>query len=217
MRRYHLPVPSLDVIRRALAAHRPERLPIEDRKRAAVALVLRPPRGADPAHHVPEVLFIERAEREGDPWSGQMAFPGGRIDPGDRTSRLAAERETLEEVGVDLADAEILGRLDDLAGHRSAGVPGIVISAYVYRLPGDAELSPNHEVRKAFWFPLESLLDPDRQVDYPMRRVTDRKFPGILVGEPDRHVVWGLTYRFLEVFFEALGHPMPKRWNFDQA
>ena len=38
-------------------------------------------------------------------------------------------------------------------------------------------------------------------------------FPGILVGAPDRHVVWGLTYRFLEVFFEVVGDPLPNRWD----
>ena len=39
------------------------------------------------------------------------------------------------------------------------------------------------------------------------------RFPAILVGNPERHIVWGLTYRFLEVFFEVVGHPLPDRWS----
>jgi 8-oxo-dGTP pyrophosphatase MutT (NUDIX family) len=198
-------MPSIAEIRTRLAAHaavtHPPGLP-----RAAVAMVLRD------AGAGPEVLFIERASHPGDPWSGHMAFPGGRVDPGDPDPRAAAERETLEEVGVALGAAEQLGRLDDLHGHHAAGAPALVISAFVYRLEGDVSLAPNHEVREAFWFPLPSLLEPGRFVDHPVVRAPDYRFPGILVGEPERHVVWGLTYRFLEVFFEIVGRPLPDRW-----
>ena len=51
----------------------------------------------------PEVLFIRRASRHGDRWTGHVAFPGGKRDPEDVSDRAAAERETLEEVGLDLA------------------------------------------------------------------------------------------------------------------
>jgi 8-oxo-dGTP pyrophosphatase MutT (NUDIX family) len=161
---------------------------------------------------VTEVLFIERAQREGDPWSGHMACPGGRIDPGDESERAAAERETLEEVGIDLRGAEVLGRLDDMRGHPAAGRRPLVISAFVYEAGADARLALNHEVRAAFWFPLADLHHPERQVEYP-RRWAGRRFPGILVGEPDRHIVWGLTYRFLEHFFEITGHRLADRWD----
>jgi 8-oxo-dGTP pyrophosphatase MutT (NUDIX family) len=198
---------SLDEIRRALAAHRPVTVPAVGKRSAAVAVVLRQ------VNRRAEVLFIERAKQEGDPWSGHMAFPGGRIDAGDPDSRTTAERETLEEVGVDLSSAERLGRLDDLQGHRAAGVPTMVISAFVYHLRDSPALLPNHEVREAFWFPLASLSDPERRVEYPLPRSFGGPYPGILVGEPDRHVVWGLTYRFLEVFFEVIGRPLPQRWE----
>ena len=156
----------------------------------------------------PEVLFIERARCHGDPWSGHMAFPGGRVEPGDPDPRRAAERETLEEVGLDLSAAERLGRLDDLHGHRGPGVPELVISAFVYHLPDPSELVLNHEVREAFWFPIASLLDSERLVDYPAYQSDGLPYPGILVGTPGRHVVWGLTYRFLESFFELMGRPL---------
>ncbi len=198
---------DLDVIRRALAGYEPETLAAEGRRQAAVAMVIR-------EHQTgPEVLFIERARHDRDPWSGHMAFPGGRVDPGDPHARSAAERETLEEVGVRLARAEALGRLDDMQGHHAAAHPALVISAYVYHAADPEPLDPNHEVEQAFWVPLRWLLDPERHVEHPMRLPGRPPFPGIRVGDPDRHVVWGLTYRFLESFFEIVGHPLPDRWQ----
>jgi 8-oxo-dGTP pyrophosphatase MutT (NUDIX family) len=195
-------VSSIDEIRRALAAHPAVSIDAEAAARAAVAMLLREGSGGA------EVLFIERAARAGDPWSGHMAFPGGRVESVDAHARGAAERETLEEVGLRLAGAERLGRLDDKLGNPASG-PGFVVSAYVYRAPASARLVTNQEVRSAFWFPVFELLDPGRRVTHEDRELP---FPGILVGEPGRHVVWGLTYRFLESFFSALGRPLPDRW-----
>jgi len=73
-----------------------------------------------------EVLLIERAEREGDPWSGHMAFPGGRLEDHDDSSRSTARRETFEEVGIELASAEYLGRLDDIEGNPRASATLVV-------------------------------------------------------------------------------------------
>ncbi len=193
----------LEEIRRALDAHTPLELASAGTRRAAVAMVL-----ADQAAE-PSVLFIERASHSGDPWSGHMAFPGGRMDPGDAHPREAAERETLEEVGLSLRDAACIGRLDDKRGN-PATPKALLISAFVYALPEPVALEPNHEVREAFWFPLRALEDPSRHVPY---RAHTLEFPGILIGEPERHVVWGLTYSFLESFFRVVGRPLPNRWS----
>jgi 8-oxo-dGTP pyrophosphatase MutT (NUDIX family) len=198
-------MPSLDEIRRALAARAPEVASHAGARRAAVAMCLRE-RGASA-----EVLLIERARREGDPWSGHMAFPGGRVERGDRSPRRAAERETFEEVGVRLRGAERLGRLDDLRGHHAGGHPALVISGFVYCVGEPPPLVLSDEVEHAFWFPLAELLDPGRHVEYRLGPGSLGRYPGILVGDPDRHVVWGLTYRFLEVFFAAVGRPLPER------
>ena len=140
-----------------------------------------------------------------------FVFPGGRVDPEDGGStRRAAERETLEEVGLSLENAAHLGRLDDLEG-RPQRSDGLVISAHVYRIEDPTHLDWNHEVEQAFWFPLAGLLDTDRHVPYP-RKWKGMQMPGILVGQPDRHIVWGLTYRFLDVFLSAIGRPLPDRW-----
>lgn len=188
---------SLDELRTALARLEPQRL--SARRRAAVAVVVH---DTAPA---PEILFIERAARHNDPWSGQMAFPGGRIDPGDADERAAAERETREEVGLDLSGAELLGRLHDVnAGIRV--VAPLVLSAFVYRVAQAPPLTLNHEVQTALWVPTTTLLDPARHVGY---RWGPAQMPGVLVGTPDRHVVWGLTFQLLTQLFGAIGLTLP--------
>ncbi len=194
---------TLPEIERRLASHDPTlKRAAADARRAAVSMLLHDgPEG-------PSVLFIERARREGDPWSGHMAFPGGRVDPTDATSRAAAERETLEEIGLSLESASLIGQLDDRQGNPRTHTK-LVISAFVYRVHEPGPLVRNYEVEDAFWFPVASLLDPARHVPYPAHAL---EFPGICVGDPERHVVWGLTYGFLESFFHTLGCPLPDRW-----
>jgi 8-oxo-dGTP pyrophosphatase MutT (NUDIX family) len=189
---------SLAKIQQAFANYEPKVINGKARGRAAVAVVLRGHPGTM------ELLFIERASREGDPWSGDIAFPGGRIDPGDADAQAAAERETLEEVGLSLDAAVPLGRLDDLFGMKTA-TSGIVVSAFIYHVGQPVELTPNHEVQEAFWFPVEALLDPERQEDFLAEH--GLRYPGIVVADEGRRVVWGLTYRFLTHFLEVLGRP----------
>lgn len=194
---------DVERVRAALASGEQQR--IEDRgPRAAVAPILRA------GETGLELLFIERARRLGDPWSGHLAFPGGRVDPEDTDSRATAERETREEIDLDLSRAEYLGRLDDLAGRRNSG-SHLSIAAHVYWwLLEPPELRPNYEVADAFWIQLDQLVDPSRYVDYRYPAMPFKKFPGVRVGEGKR-VVWGLTFRFLEDLFARLEQPFPVR------
>ncbi len=198
-------MPSLDEIRRRVSAYRPELVEASDRPRAAVAVILRRTSERNGA----ELLFIERAKREGDPWSGHMAFPGGKVDPGDHDTRHAAERETFEEVGLSLEGSTYLGRLDDLQGRPARPTGGLVVSAHVFHTVDPAPLVLNREVEAAFWFPVSALLEPSRQIIYPHARYDDQDLPGILVGTPGRHIVWGLTYRFLGILLAVVGKPLP--------
>jgi 8-oxo-dGTP pyrophosphatase MutT (NUDIX family) len=192
-------------IHRAFQSHSP--LLLDGSSRAAVALVLRE------REQGPEVLLIERAEKEGDPWSGHMALPGGRVD-GEETVEEAARRETHEEVGLSLAGAETLGRLDDLTGRNAGRSTGLVISAFVFHHPGDAPLvHQESEVRDALWVPVWELANPDRHVHKSFHGTGGLQFPGIVVGHPERQIVWGLTYRFFEVFYRVVGRPFPNRWS----
>ncbi len=198
---------DLPLIRRGLREREPKLIDPQGRRQAAVAVVLRE-RAAGP-----ELLFIERAEHPDDPWSGHMAFPGGRLDPEDPSPRATAERETREEVGLCLEPAESLGRLDDLEGRHAGRQLPLVISAFVYAAGDTPPLAPNYEVREALWVPLRTVLDPTRHIAYrsPAYGAAAPSLPGIVVGHPERHVVWGLTYRFLELMLSAVGRPLPPR------
>lgn len=201
-------MPRLPEIEQSLAGYRPSLIERSGFGRAAVAMVLR-----EGVQGAPEVLLIERARRQGDPWSGHMAFPGGRVSPHDTSPQAAAERETLEEVGLTLDSARRLGRLDDLEGRHGGRSAGLVISGFVYHHQAPGPLRPNHEVEEILWVPVRELVAAERRVDHAYPAAGDPTYPGILVGRPDRHVVWGLTYRFLEIFFEIVGRPLPLRWN----
>jgi 8-oxo-dGTP pyrophosphatase MutT (NUDIX family) len=192
-------------IRSRLASHSP--LLLDGASRAAVAMVLRE------RAHGPEVLLIERSRKENDPWSGHMAFPGGRLDTGE-TVEQAARRETHEEVGLSLHDADPLGRLDDLTGRRAGASLGLIISAFVFHHHGETPLVYQEaEVAEALWVPVSALSAPDRHIHKAFHGTGGMAFPGIVVGDPDRHIVWGLTYRFIEVFHRVVGQPFPNRWG----
>lgn len=196
---------TLREIHSGLAGHSP--LLLDGTSRAAVAMVLRE------RERGPEVLLIERSRKESDPWSGHMAFPGGRLDEGE-TVEQAARRETHEEVGLSLHDAEPLGRLDDLTGRRAGASTGLVISAFVFRHHGETPLVYQEaEVAEALWVPVADLSAPDRHIHKAFHGTGGMSFPGIVVGDPDRHIVWGLTYRFIEVFHRVVGRPFPNSWG----
>lgn len=195
---------ALVEIRDALCGFRPALTPAGTGRAAAVALVLREQSGD------PEVLLIHRAEQRGDPWSGHMALPGGRVDGADASAESAARRETLEEVGLDLRGAAPLCRLDDLQGRQAGRPNGMVISAFVYHCEAPGALTPDaREVQDAFFFPLRELANPARHIRRRFRDSGGVELPGIVVGDPARHIVWGLTYRFIEDFHRALKRPFP--------
>src|SRR3989449_5953433 len=118
---------TLAAVRRALRDHRPQPADAPGARPAAVAPIL----VEDP--HGLEGRSIRGAERADDPWSGQVALPGGRHEPGDRDLLATAIRETQEETGVDLAAAERLGALDDLYP-RTPTLPPVVVRPFVFAL-----------------------------------------------------------------------------------
>ncbi len=161
-----------------------------DRIRAAVSLVLR-------AGEELEVLLIRRAEAEGDPWSGDMALPGGRQDPSDPDLLRTAVRETLEETGVCLREEGwALGRLEPLAPVTRL-TPPISILPFVFVVPEGTNAKPaSPEVVQVFWIPLSVLWSPQASgtVEIPM----DGGRETFSCFRVEGNVVWGLTYRILE-------------------
>ena len=190
-------------IKATFSQYRPKIIPTSPDKRAAVALIV----DSGQLHNDPEIIFIERAFHATDPWSGQMAFPGGRCEPRDLNPLETACRETQEEIGVDLLAADPVGRVDDLQGRHGGRSREMVISCFIFEMHGADSFSPNHEVADVIKLSISTLLDPSTQtkVSWPE---TGRVFPGIRVGSGER-VSWGLTYRFLLRFFSLLGHSLP--------
>lgn len=147
-----------------------------------------------------DALLIERATREGDPWSGHIALPGGHSEPADANLSATAERETLEEVGLDLRQtAERLGRLSDCVPFRAAAIG---VRPFVYLLGARPALSLGSEVRKALWVPVAPLQNGERRTTYSHAQGGQRRdFPA---WDIDGHIVWGLTYRVLSEFLDKL-------------
>lgn len=164
--------------------------------RAAVAALLR-----DAGAGV-EILFIRRAERDGDPWSGHMAFPGGRVEERDASLLETALRETREEIGLDLTTtAELLATLPDVPTHKT----GLVVRPYVFVLRTDAPLALSDEVDEVVWTGVAPLLRGEGAGTFHYRSEDhDATFALPCFRLAEDRVVWGLTYRMLELLFEAL-------------
>ncbi len=171
--------------------------PVADRTHAAVSVVLR-----DQGEW--ELLLIKRAVAEGDPWSGQMALPGGRRDPSDASLLQTAIRETEEETSVGLDDRVVhLGRLEPMIP-ATTRLPPITIFPYVFGVPETTEaLVSSREVDEVLWVPLATLQNPGASstVEIHYGDNSSRVFPCLRV---DERVIWGLTYRILTGFFEIL-------------
>jgi len=167
-------------------------------RRAAVAAVLR----RAPGDAGPSLLFVKRAEYPGDPWSGHVALPGGRAEPGDATPWDTAARETWEETGLDLRrDARLLGTLDDLYP-RTPTLPPIVVRPYVVVTGVTGPLRLSAELADGFWVPVADLRRPD----------VDRTSTVTVRGHPlavpsfviERHIIWGMTERIVRQLLRLL-------------
>ena len=181
---------TIQAARSKLRDYRPTEIPFESGMiAAAVAVMLHD--GDDGI----ETLFIHRAVRAGDTWSGQIAFPGGRRDPGDADLLATAIRETGEEVGVDLSSAERLGVLDDLYP-RTPVLPPVVVRPFVFALTSRPPIVVSSEVQDAFWVSFRALAAPEVQgeviVDHP--GIPRRVLPAYTLGN---HTIWGMSERIL--------------------
>ncbi len=164
---------------------------------AAVALILRETTADDL-----DLLFIKRAVRADDPWSGQIAFPGGRRDPGDVSLEDTAIRETHEEVGLELRrDGLIIGALDEVRP-RTPVLPPVIVRPYVAIISGGAAAGVSDEVAERFWVPLDAILDR------AISRDTEIVVRGMRTTRPAihyrGHVIWGMTEHILRGFEEIV-------------
>lgn len=178
--------PRLHRLAASLAALRPIVANDANAIWAAVALVLVPAPDS--------LLLIRRAERTGDPWSGQVGLPGGRRAPNDPDLLETALREAAEEVGLRLARGTCIGTLDDVAP-RTPVLPPVVVRPFVFVLPARPELILNPEVASAHWVEVDRLHSPQTIRPYSISiRGEARTFPAYHL---DDLVVWGMTERIL--------------------
>lgn len=194
------PLSRLPELVERLSAREPERADEPGRPLAAVAVVLAPDPDA--------LLLIRRAERAGDHWSGHLALPGGRWGPGDPDLVATARRETREETGVDLEGLDPAAALDDLVP-RNPILPPILVRPFVFLLPAQTPLVPNHELSGAWWVPLDSLTRPGILRAYEYRREgSSVQTEGYYL---DVGVLWGMTERILTPLIRLFAPPAPIR------
>lgn len=193
-----MPGRSQQEVQLALDAHPTREIRADaEVKLAAVAAVLR---GRDSwAPEDLELLFIRRAEHPNDPWSGHMAFPGGRVDATDASALEAARREVQEEISLDLhAHGRLLGPLSHVPAISKGEVLKMVVHPFVFGV-SDPELAlrPDpSEVAEALWIPLSLFLDEANRGTMPY------SYGGVEMRLPcydyQGRRVWGLTLKMVD-------------------
>ena len=148
--------------------------------RAAVAIVIAKSE---------KVLMFRRATHKNDPWSGHMAFPGGKREDIDTDLLDTARRESHEELGLNLPMEGI--RLSDLH-HRK-----LIVSAFVFFVDEFLSVTPNKEVDSVYWIELSELFYPMYRSVFRPSFQPDKDFP--IVNLPNISTgIWGISLYFID-------------------
>ena len=184
-------------------------------KRSAVAIVI------DQATTTQaSLLLIKRADNERDPWSGHMAFPGGRYESGDKNGLAIAKREMQEEVGFDIdqlvadsaacgsIDGQCIARLSDIKTSKRVTPNSMIVSPYIFSVKNKPKLVTNHEVADTVWVPLNFFTALENRGVYEMK-YQDRKIE-MPCYRYQGNVIWGLTLSMIDEILRALGADIPQ-------
>lgn len=179
--------------------------------KASVALILRD------TDQGTEVLMMQRAKHERDPWSGQMSFPGGKIESTDSNSKAAAIREAFEEVGAQLTDNDYLGRLDDLFGLKVNDTFSAHVCCFVFKPNRNIELKSNHEVADMVWLPLSFLNDVNNAFAFTHPADPSLSMPSVMINEAKEQILWGMSLRMLMNLYTLIDWPLGVLSDADKA
>ena len=169
-----------------------------DARRAGVALILK---AFSTELHV---MFIRRALRDSDPWSGHIAFPGGHHEQRDTDLLQTVIRETQEEVGINLSSNDCLGQLPYEQPYTSLQRDDLRVWPFIFLLKYEPELTLNHEVADAIWISLDQLLSGELLTYETVNfNANEYRLPGYRLL--DEHFVWGLTFRVIQRFLSIIG------------
>lgn len=156
---------------------------------AAVALLLKP------RINDFDLLLVKRVKKRSDPWSGQMALPGGKREPEDKSLSDTIIRETLEEIGVDLRQHRFLGVLDAV---KTKPNPIFKILPFVVLLEKELALNLNKaELENYIWVPFKDFIQSKGEIEMKFEKV-----PAFLFADA---IVWGVTYEILIDFDKVWG------------
>ncbi|WP_313814113.1 CoA pyrophosphatase [Glutamicibacter sp.] len=153
-----------------------------------------------------DLLFVERASTLRQ-HAGQVAFPGGGIDPEDRNPAAAALREAWEETGVQTSGIEVLGSLAET----ELPVTNFLVTPVLGWWHTESKVYPVDpgESAAVFRAPVAAMLNPRNRVTGVVQR-DGRKFksPAFEVGG---HIIWGFTAIVIDQLFTELG--WTKQWD----
>jgi 8-oxo-dGTP diphosphatase len=165
-------------------------------QKAAVCLIIRP----SPSDNELYLFLVKRRVFETDPWSGQMALPGGKFIEKDTDLLATVIREVLEETGIDLRSCSIIGSLDEiLPGSRS-----IKVQPYVAVSPEQISVKINEsEIQDYVWVPLSFFLDRKNLAPYSAV-VRGTTLTVTAYTYRDRGTIWGMTARIIQDFISKI-------------
>lgn len=148
-----------------------------------------------------QVLLVKRAERAGDPWSGQTALPGGKCDVDDKDLKATVVRETLEETGINLlVGCRFLGAMEAV---RSTQKPEMMILPFVVFQEKDQTIKLNEELTEHFWTPLSGLAKHRGAV-----KSSFGEHPAYII---ENRIIWGLTYKIMQNLLSLLSAIMKEQ------
>lgn len=192
---------QIEKLRRVLHKTDPDDRPAYDAVTRAAAVLVPIVHRDDDLH----LVFIRRSDSV-ESHRGQVAFPGGRVDPTDTTLLHTALREAHEEVGIEPHLVDVLGGFPTMStvssGMRVAPFVGLLKRPVDYRIQ-------EVEVAQVFEVPLRVLADPSYRGQYEWRRDKDRQssnFPAIFYAG---QTIWGLTLRITENLLDIMEIPRP--------